>query len=225
MISHLKEIISVGDNSNNKKDYLPVGYVKVDRLKSREGEALRGLGSQVSKMGVGVTKEAQDIFNALSKTLPCRWSKDTIVVMDEILITPPYSVNDCKANSTSAASLARVKKVVRHAFNQMSLLLIKIYIYSLKVKEKDYCNRNNSQIKFHMKRLLLLQIKNDHARWNIQIITFKTNLFFFLFFFSLFSSLFYITLSILLYLYSTHVVITTTTTTTTTITTTITLFS
>lgn len=68
MISHLKEIISVGDNSNNKKDYLPVGYVKVDRLKSREGEALRGLGSQVSKMGVGVTKEAQDIFNALSKT-------------------------------------------------------------------------------------------------------------------------------------------------------------
>lgn len=66
MISHLKEIISVG--GDGKKDYLPVGYVKVDRLKSREGEALRGFGSQVSKLGVGVTKEAQDIFNALSKT-------------------------------------------------------------------------------------------------------------------------------------------------------------
>lgn len=105
----------------------------MDKLKSREGEALRGLGSQVSKIGVGVTKEGQDIFNALSKTyavfqqiykssvlississLPCRWSKDTIVVMDEILITPPYSVDNCKANSTSAASLARVKKVVTY---------------------------------------------------------------------------------------------------------------
>jgi hypothetical protein len=34
------------------------------------------------------------------------------VVMDEVLITPPYSVENCKANLTSAASLARVKKVV-----------------------------------------------------------------------------------------------------------------
>lgn len=45
-------------------------------------------------------------------SLPCRWSKDTIVVMDEVLITPPYSVDNCKANSSSGASLARVKKVV-----------------------------------------------------------------------------------------------------------------
>ncbi|CEP07367.1 hypothetical protein [Parasitella parasitica] len=112
-ISHIKEIISLGDlsSSDNKKDYLPVNRVQVDRLKSRESEALKGFQSQVSKIGVGVTKEGQDIFNALSKTLPCRWSKETIVVMDEILITPPYGVDDCKASASSAASLTRVKKV------------------------------------------------------------------------------------------------------------------
>ncbi|KAK4519611.1 Sodium- and chloride-dependent GABA transporter 1 [Mucor velutinosus] len=113
-ISHIKEIISLGEgiSSSNKKDYLPVNQVQVDRLKSRESEALKGFQSQVSKIGVGVTKEGQDIFNALSKTLPCRWSKDTIVVMDEILITPPYGVENCKANATSSALLARVKKVL-----------------------------------------------------------------------------------------------------------------
>lgn len=45
--------------------------------------------------------------------LPCRWSNDTIVVLDEVLIQPPYDVDSCKANSSSASSLARVKKVVR----------------------------------------------------------------------------------------------------------------
>ncbi|KAG2190708.1 hypothetical protein INT46_002521 [Mucor plumbeus] len=111
-ISHIKEIVSLGDGINNKKDYLPINQVQVDRLKSRESEALKGFQSQVSKIGVGVTKEGQDIFNALSKTLPCRWSKDTIVVLDEILITPPYGVENCKANATSAALLARIKKVL-----------------------------------------------------------------------------------------------------------------
>ncbi|KAI8646962.1 anticodon-binding domain-containing protein [Parasitella parasitica] len=111
-ISHIKEIISLGDGISNKKDYLPVNRVQVDRLKVRESEALKGFQSQVSKIGVGVTKEGQDIFNALSKTLPCRWSKETIVVMDEILITPPYGIDDCKANASSAASLTRVKKVL-----------------------------------------------------------------------------------------------------------------
>ncbi|GAA5811806.1 hypothetical protein MFLAVUS_005251 [Mucor flavus] len=106
----LDHIVSIGGES--KKDYLKVGPVPVEQLKSREVDALKGFGNEVSKMGVGVTKEGQDIFNALSKTLPCRWSKDTIVVMDEVLITPPYSVDNCKANSSSGASLARVKKVL-----------------------------------------------------------------------------------------------------------------
>ncbi|KAI9348368.1 anticodon-binding domain-containing protein [Pilaira anomala] len=110
-ISHLKEIVSIG-GSEVKKDQFKVGPVSVEQLKVREADALKGFGNEVSKLGVGVTKEGQDIFNALSKTLPCRWSKDTIVVMDEVLITPPYSAENCRANSSSAASLARVKKVL-----------------------------------------------------------------------------------------------------------------
>ncbi|KAG1455616.1 hypothetical protein G6F56_007024 [Rhizopus delemar] len=71
---------------------------------------LKGFRDQVSKVGVGVTKEGQDIFYALSKTLPCHWSKESIVVMDEILITPPYGIEDCKSKTdTPSASLARLE--------------------------------------------------------------------------------------------------------------------
>lgn len=58
--------MSVGGEA--KKDYLPIGPVAVDQLKNREADALKGFGNQMSKMGVGVTKDGQDIFNALSKT-------------------------------------------------------------------------------------------------------------------------------------------------------------
>jgi 5-enolpyruvylshikimate-3-phosphate synthase len=40
----------------------------VERLKVREKEAIERMENKISKMGVGVTQEAQDIFNGLSKT-------------------------------------------------------------------------------------------------------------------------------------------------------------
>ncbi|KAI8142079.1 anticodon-binding domain-containing protein [Fennellomyces sp. T-0311] len=108
-VSHIKEVLS---NEEGIADYLPINYVHVDRLEQRESSGVKNMRQRVAKMGVGVTKEAQDIFDALSKTLPCRWSNDTIVVLDEVLIEPPYGIDNCKANASSAASLARVKKVL-----------------------------------------------------------------------------------------------------------------
>ncbi|KAI8092496.1 anticodon-binding domain-containing protein [Halteromyces radiatus] len=124
-ISHIKELITVASDeasaplqdpavahTSKLTSYLPVNHVHLDRLAAREADTVKGVRQQVAKLGVGVTKEAQDIFDALTKTLPCRWSNDTIVVMDEVIITPPYGIENCKANASSAASLARVKKVL-----------------------------------------------------------------------------------------------------------------
>lgn len=35
------------------------------------------------------------------------------MVMDEVIISSPYEPDNCKANASAAATLARVKKVVR----------------------------------------------------------------------------------------------------------------
>ncbi|KAI8062911.1 anticodon-binding domain-containing protein [Gongronella butleri] len=122
---HIKEIVSVTSDeaaaplqdpaiahTSKLTSYLPVNPVHMDRIVAREQEAVRSIRQQAAKIGVGVTKDAQDIFDALTKTLPCRWANDTIVVMDEVIITPPYDVANCKANTSAAASLARVKKVL-----------------------------------------------------------------------------------------------------------------
>ncbi|KAI8979196.1 anticodon-binding domain-containing protein [Mycotypha africana] len=117
-IANIKEIISLR-NTTTATSTVPtikrspsIQPLLIEQLEQREANTTRNVRNEVSKIGIGVTKEAQDIFNALSKTLPCRWSKDTIIVLDEILIPAPYTPESCKANASSANLLARVKKVL-----------------------------------------------------------------------------------------------------------------
>ncbi|KAF9337285.1 hypothetical protein BG006_005496 [Podila minutissima] len=89
-----------------------LGYIQLDKIQQREQQAIREAQVAAARIGVGVSSSAQDIFDALSKTLPCRWAKDSIVVMDEVIIAPPYEPENCKANASASYTLARVKKVV-----------------------------------------------------------------------------------------------------------------
>jgi hypothetical protein len=46
--------------------------------------------------------------------LPVRWQNKSIVVLDSVLIEPPYGVEDCKAPAKHAKQLERVKELVRN---------------------------------------------------------------------------------------------------------------
>ncbi|GES93855.1 protein LSM12 homolog [Rhizophagus clarus] len=104
-----------GQNTNNGifSTFVPsVGYVPMERIQAREIQAVKETQAALARIGVGVTQKAQDIFDALSKTLPCRWAKDSIVVLDEVMISPPYDIDDCKASQSASGSLAQVRKVL-----------------------------------------------------------------------------------------------------------------
>ncbi|KAJ6312762.1 hypothetical protein OIU77_014317 [Salix suchowensis] len=85
-------------------------YIDLHRLQAREELAVRQAEADAERIGVGVTAEAQSIFDALSKTLPVRWDKTSIVVMNEVHVSSPY-LPECVSGGTPAAN-DRVKKVL-----------------------------------------------------------------------------------------------------------------
>ena len=66
-----------------------------------------------ARRGKGVSREAQDIFDALARTLPARWDGESIVVLDAVVIAKPYRSEDCRAGKgVQPQMLQRVRKVV-----------------------------------------------------------------------------------------------------------------
>jgi hypothetical protein len=45
--------------------------------------------------------------------MPVRWKQTSILVMDDVLIEPPYTSESCKLVSKAENTLIRVKKVVQ----------------------------------------------------------------------------------------------------------------
>ncbi|KAM7251972.1 hypothetical protein ACFE04_023855 [Oxalis oulophora] len=85
-------------------------FLDLASLQAREDLAIRQAEADAERIGVGVTTEAQGIFDALSKTLPVRWDKTVIVVMNEVRVCSPY-LPESVSGGTAAAN-ERVKKVL-----------------------------------------------------------------------------------------------------------------
>ncbi|KAK9447261.1 anticodon-binding domain-containing protein [Limtongia smithiae] len=88
-----------------------IGPVNLGGVAHKLEVASRAAGQVAASKGVGVSKEAQELFDAVSKTLPSRWAGKAIVVLDEVTIEPPYTPESCRARPDSQA-LAHVRKVV-----------------------------------------------------------------------------------------------------------------
>ncbi|KAL8052583.1 hypothetical protein ABFX02_05G014300 [Erythranthe guttata] len=85
-------------------------FLDLNSLQAREESAIRQAEADAERIGVGVTSEAQSLFDALSKTLPVRWDKSTIVVMNEVRVSSPY-LPESVLGGTPAAN-DRVRKVL-----------------------------------------------------------------------------------------------------------------
>ncbi|XP_008793834.1 uncharacterized protein LOC120106397 [Phoenix dactylifera] len=85
-------------------------FIDLAAIQAREEAALRQAEIVAERIGVGVTAEAQSIFDALSKTLPVHWDKTVIVVMNEVRVCSPYLPDN--VNGGTPAANERVKKVL-----------------------------------------------------------------------------------------------------------------
>lgn len=92
-------------------------FLDLTGLQAREDSAIRKAEADSERFGVGVTSEAQSLFDALSKTLPVRWDETVIVVMNEVRVSSPY-LPECVSGGTPAAN-ERVKKVLEFERKRM----------------------------------------------------------------------------------------------------------
>ena len=84
-------------------------------LQSRLNKAVANAKEALSRQGKNVSKEAQEIFDAIIKTLPLKWDGQNIVVMEQVVIEKPYTAGDCRAfQGTQPAVLERVRKVLEN---------------------------------------------------------------------------------------------------------------
>ncbi|EMR11217.1 hypothetical protein PNEG_00806 [Pneumocystis murina B123] len=125
-ISCLKEIQVIGEtkekidteNEEVKKRNLFVDSqpsivpVSLEVLSIREQISRKEHQAAIARKGIGVTQEAQNLFNSLSRTLPCRWEKQSIIVLDDVYIDPPYTVEACWTASKDSKGYLRVCKVL-----------------------------------------------------------------------------------------------------------------
>ncbi|KAJ3062666.1 protein with role in RNA processing [Podochytrium sp. JEL0797] len=101
-------------NTNPRlSELVPVSQVNLKQIMHRERSAMHSHKENLKKIGVNVSKRAQDIFTALDKTLPTKWKGDAIIVLDEVMIMAPYSVDDVRGiTPTSGMIVDRVQKVL-----------------------------------------------------------------------------------------------------------------
>ncbi|XP_043707761.1 protein LSM12 homolog [Telopea speciosissima] len=106
--NYIKDFTLLGqaeDPLDHKKCYLDLAS-----LQAREEAAIRQAELEAVRIGVGVTSEAQSVFDALSKTLPVHWDKTVIVVMNEVRVSSPYLPENVIGGTPAAND--RVKKVL-----------------------------------------------------------------------------------------------------------------
>lgn len=78
------------------------------RLRLNVEEKMR----KVNYIGVGVTPQAQSLFHHITKTITdIRWEGQNIVIMNDVIISPPYGPENCRGKEGSSA-IQHVRKLV-----------------------------------------------------------------------------------------------------------------
>ncbi|PWN29684.1 hypothetical protein BDZ90DRAFT_273584 [Jaminaea rosea] len=90
------------------KTLSPITPIDASIAERREAAASREAQLRASKIGVGVTEFAQEIFEGLSKTMPCRWHQTQIVIMDEMMLAEPYDLPSLRVPRYSQSLLERL---------------------------------------------------------------------------------------------------------------------
>lgn len=101
--------LAVSAVSRETSDFSSLPVLDVATMEARAKKSDEKFHESAPSIGIGVTREAQEIFNSLSKTMPCVW-RGTDIVCFGVKISPPYTSESCQGSDSS--ELDRVRKVL-----------------------------------------------------------------------------------------------------------------
>ncbi|XP_053550406.1 protein LSM12 [Bombina bombina] len=113
----------------------PLASLNISKLASRARSEKEEKLSQAYAISAGVSLDGQQLFQTIHKTIKeCKWQEKNIVVMEEVVISPPYQVGNCKGKEGSA--LDHVRKVVEKHFRDLESQK-GVMRYSLQPSQKE----------------------------------------------------------------------------------------
>ena len=74
---------------------------------------------KVERQGLGVSKEGQQIFDCIYKTLPCKWQEKTIIVLNEVSLHEEIvlaSLSACMVRSVRHTDICSAHIHLQYAF-------------------------------------------------------------------------------------------------------------
>ncbi|KAF1973375.1 hypothetical protein BU23DRAFT_464965 [Bimuria novae-zelandiae CBS 107.79] len=95
-----------------------ISKVDLAAIKAREEQTIRKMKERDAQKGKGVSKEAQEVFDAVSRTLPSRWADTRIIVNDAVIIDPPYTLENLSAPPGKEQSVAMVRKILDNYYSR-----------------------------------------------------------------------------------------------------------
>ena len=79
------------DAKDKKALVAPLPAIDVAACKKRESEAYEAMEAAMAMLNPNASAAGQACFDALSKTLDCSWSGDSINVLDQVSVDAPYT--------------------------------------------------------------------------------------------------------------------------------------
>ncbi|XP_039268920.2 protein LSM12 homolog A-like [Styela clava] len=110
-LSNVSDIKVLKEGADQDFELCAISHTK---LRKRLNQEIQAKVNMAQGSSMGVTPDGLKVFAFIFKTIEqCRWNDKSILVMDEVLINPPYRSEDCIAkDGKEAKALDHVRKIV-----------------------------------------------------------------------------------------------------------------
>lgn len=100
----------------------PMQYLNLQRISRRLELNVDEKMRMVNAMASGVSSEGRQLFLAISKTYAeIAWQGENIIVLNQVIITPPYRPENCKSMKSDDQAVIRIRKIVEKHIKDQQL--------------------------------------------------------------------------------------------------------